>query len=402
MKILFISKYYPARFQNILLYFSLKNTDQVHFFSEYRHKKLSHKNIIYTNIRFPKVYYKGNKAEQNSIRLLRRGLIFSNALLRLKNTGFTPDFIFLDSNHATSFSLHRVFPNVPTICFCDWFIPEDELNEELSITREEEDPFLLSHGVNNMFQMETIRHATKLITFSQYQKKSYPEFLQKKMTIINEGINTDFFSPAKKDIIPDYLKGYEENDLILFAPRVFKKTPEQLNALKALKTVFNENPSARVLMLTKDKTSQEDFNEIFSEFEKILSHYKDRIILHTNATIEEYRAALIYSKIHLFFFDQLFVNSSFYEALACSSLVIAQDHPALEEFIIHGTNGYLSNYKSDVELSKLMLEILSDNEKQNLVRVQARKYSSTRFSFKTEVNKLLKIISTLEQKEIEE
>ncbi len=409
MKLLFIAKYCPAHFQNILLYFSLnqeKESHQIHFFSEYRHQELSLKNINYTNIRFPKVYYKGNKAEQTSIRLLRRGLIFTNALNRLKNSGFVPDFIFCDSSHATSFGVHSLFPDVPTITYCDWFLQQPEFDEKILKNPEATDEsYHYSLRVNNMFQIEAMRQSSKLVTFSNFQRNSFPEFLRKKISVIHEGVNTDFFRPslATENSVQekqqyDFLKGYEHNDIILFAPRIFKKSPELQVIVKALKELFYKKPNAKLLLLTRSKLVQEDFMQVFAEFEEGLGEYKNNIIIHRNASVEEYKGALMYSTVQLFMFDQLFISPSLYEAFACGNIVIAQKNPALEEFIAHGKNAYISQYADSKELTTLLQHILENKEEQTMVKSLARKTAVTHFSLKTEVKKVLKLIESIKEK----
>ncbi len=407
MNLLFVAKYCPGRFQNLLLYFSFnreKDNHQIHFFSEYRHQELSLKAINYTNIRFPKLYYKGNKAEQTSIRLLRRGLIFTNALHRLKKSGFIPDVIFCDSNHATSFGVGNIFPNVPTITYCDWFLQEPELTDKvLEKSNLEDDSYHHSLRISNMFQIEAMRLSTKLVTFSNYQKGSFPEFLHKKMHIIREGVNTDFFTPFtahenKKNLSKqqyDFLKGYEYNDIILFAPKNFKKSPELKVIIKALKKLFFKKPNTKILLLTRNKTIQDDFIPVFQEFEKGLEEYKDNIIVHRNASVDEYKGALIHTNIQLYLFDQFFINSSIYEALSCTNVVIAQANPALKECIIPEKNGYFSDYKDPDELALLMQTILDNKEKQMQVKAFARKMALSQFSLRNEIKKVLRLIDSL-------
>ncbi len=398
VKILFVAKYCPAHFQNLLLYLSLNNQHQIQFFSEYRHNELTLKNISYTNLRFPKVQYKGSKAEQASVRFLRRALVFSNAFTRLKDSGFIPDVIFVDTNHACALNVTNVFENVPCIGFCDWYINDFSSDYEITPNEENDNSQVLALKLSNMFQLEVLNSCTKLLTFSQWQKKAFPDFLQKKISVIYEGVNTDFFTPIQeKKAKVEFLKGFEEEDIIIFSPRVFKNSDKTKVVINAMLSVLNKHEKVKFLLLSRGKSSSDEFSEVFAEVEKTLAPFSDRLIIHRNATLEEYKYALAYSKINLMLFDLLFVNTSLFEAMASANIIIAQKNKALEEFIHHEENGFFHDYEDADSLAELVLKLLDDKEKQRAIQVQARKYAVANLSIRNELKKTLKHLSSLQK-----
>ncbi len=393
MKILFISKYCPSHFQNILLYFSVNPQNQIHFFSEYRHQELALKNVTYTNIRFPRVQYKGSKPEQTSIRLLRRSLAFSNALDRLKNTGFIPDIIITDTNHACSLNLPEIFPNIPTIGFCEWFFQSELSPQSDKKEGDEYSPEFLPFKINNMFQLETLRACTKLFTFSQCQKKSFPEFIQKKISVVPQGINTDFFAPKlEKNKIPSFLNGYEDSEIILLSYRNTKDEQTLSLTLDSLKLIFEKRKYTKLLLLSRTNTNPEEIQKIVGLAQQRLQEFSDRIIVHTNATIEEYKFALLRARVLLYPFSMLFANTSLFEAFSCATTVIAQQSSALEEFIVDGENAYFHAYDRPDSLAQLIEQVLIDPGLSKKLRTQARKQAVTSLSIKTELRKIVKTI----------
>ncbi len=396
MKILFISKFLPSHFQNILLYHTLSGNNEVHYISEYKHNDFNLKGVNYTNIRFPRMHFKGNKLQQTALRYVRRSQNFAKAMQRLKENGFTPDIIYTETSSAASLNIRDVFPDTPCIGLCDWYI--SNINELNTLDHDENSDLDLSIylKINNLFYNEMLNNCTKLITFSHTQKASFPKTLQKKLSVIYHGINTNFLKPTNDKFSTPLLQKIKDKDIILYVTQVPILLPQYKNAVIAAKEVLAKNPNAAFALLSYDKKRGEENSDAFSFTKNLFEEFKDRTVFASGITRDEYRDALASSCMQLAINPTVSLNIGLFEALSTGSTLLAREDVAyFTEFVIPKQTGYLADFSQVSEIIKQMDYIIENKEERDTIRQKIRKISMTHFSIDAEIKKLLKLEASL-------
>ncbi len=396
MKILFISKFLPSHFQNILMYHALSGKNEIQFVSEFKHQDFSLKNVNYTNIRFPRVHFKGSKLQQTALRFVRRSHNFARALFRLKENGFIPDIIYTETSSAASLNLRDVYPDVPCIGICEWYLTD---SAEIKFTDNEENTPLdlaVYLRVNNMFFNEMLNACDKLITFSNTQKQSFPKAFQKKLSVVYHGINTSFIKPEEKTFTSELLKKFKGTELILYATQSATLSKQYKNAVIAAKEILAKNPKASFALLSYDKKQSDENTEAHKFTKNLLEEFEDRIVLVNGVSRDEYKDALNSAAVQLIINPNSSLTTALYEAFAAGAIMLARnDIPYFSEFVIPNQTGYLADFTQSSELVKSIEHILANKENNKAIREKVRKISLTHFSIESEVKKLLKVEASL-------
>ncbi len=396
MKILFISKFLPSHFQNILMYHTLSGENEIQFVSEFKHNDFNIKGVNYTNIRFPRVHFKGSKLQQSALRFVRRSHNFARALQRIKDSGFIPDIIYTETSSAASLNLREVYPDTPCIGFCDWYLSDPT---ELKFNDEEENTLLdlsVYLKINNMFFNEMLNLCTKLVTFSNTQKNSFPKNYQKKLSVAYHGINTSFIKPDKNKFTTPLIENFKDKEFILYATQCVSLSPQFKNAMIAVKEVMAKNPNTAFALLSYDKKSSEENIDAFSFTQSLLDEFKGRTVYSTYITREEYKDALNSAAVQLVINPNASLSVGLFEALSAGAILLSRDDiPYFSEFIIDKQTGYLADFSKTNEITQAIEKILINKEENKSISEKARKVAINHFSLEAEVKKLLKIEASL-------
>ncbi len=407
MKLLFIAKHFPAQFKNLVDYFLENKEHEIQFFSEYRHQQYSSNGLKHTIVKFPRIHYKGEKSEKTALSLLRRANAFKSSLSHLKSQGFVPDVIFLETGNACAYHIFDVFPKALTIGYCEYFFNEDKAFADSYHALSDDSEDFAPLRVHNTFQLESMHNCLALFTHSKWQKELFPSAIQKKITVIPNGVNTHYFEPldmsnpyaVKTRLEARKFFNFEDHHEIITyaAPRISSNEVIE-NMFTSVKNILDSRPNARLLLIAKpeDTINKEDnADECTQNFIRdAFSEYSDKVLILDNASMQVYKAALVISDLHLYTFIPSLFTETLPELLSTSCLVLAQAKPAVEEFIEDKNTGYLHSFLDPKSLAEKIDQLLNDKENNLSIRKKAREKALENYSTTTSIAMLRMMLNS--------
>ena len=225
------------------------------------------------------------------------------------------------------------------------------------------------------FTLNLLKKADKTVTLTKSMSKS----LAIKNIIIGHGVNVDLFIPKSQST----LSSISQKNIILCAGRV-RASKGQETLLEAAKVLKENKNWALVLVGKVEKPSFLQKLQTIAE-----KYFIENQVYFVNETLDissYYQAAKV---VVVPSFSEGFSLVAA-EAMSCECSVIATQKVGVHSLLIkHGKNGYLFEAGNVVQLEKLILGVIKD---ENLfLGKEARKEITKNWSSKTEANKLIEL-----------
>lgn len=222
--------------------------------------------------------------------------------------------------------------------------------------------------LNKFYEKKALEKADALISVSQYTAHLTNTIfgLNKKFTIIPNGIDTDFFqtnllaTPSKVGQIL-YFGSLIRKKGLLELPLIFNK-------------VIEKNPEAKLILIGKDVSDKMTNNpstwqmmqELFTEKAKTRVEYLGSI------PFSEIKSRIENATVCVFpSFAEAF-PVSWLEAMAMQKPIVASNIGWAQEMIVDGQSGFLVHPKNHQEFADRINDLLTNNELRNKISLQAR------------------------------
>ncbi|MDQ5929393.1 MAG: alpha-maltose-phosphate synthase [Bacteroidota bacterium] len=222
--------------------------------------------------------------------------------------------------------------------------------------------------LNKFHEKRALQKADALLSVSQFTANLTNAVfgLNKKFTIIPNGIDTDFFAPSLSD-------SSSKNGVILYFGSLIRK-----KGLLELPLIFNQliekNPEAQLVLIGKDVpdiltgglSTWQLMQELFSEKAKSRVEYLGSIpFLEIKSKIEKASVCVFPSFAEAF-------PVSWLEAMAMAKPIVASNIGWANEMIVDGQSGFLVHPKNHQEFADKINHLLTNNELRNQISNQAR------------------------------
>ncbi|MEJ7626500.1 MAG: glycosyltransferase family 4 protein [Ferruginibacter sp.] len=205
------------------------------------------------------------------------------------------------------------------------------------------------------------------------QMKGYLKllYIPAKVSVINNGINTELFKPSPSHINSDIIIGM-----------LARLTPpkEHITLLEAFRTLIDRDPNYKnfKLEIAGDGTSRASIESKITEL-----GLSDSVTL--TGMITENRSHIFLNRLTLYVHASLgeTMSTSIMQAMACGKAIIGTDVQGINNMIIPGETGMLVQAKNKKDLADMMEKLLTDHELRNKLGKNALQYAQEHFSNNT-------------------
>ena len=335
-------------------------------------------------------YYKPERGSSQSIHPLAsdfetkliRAEACASAALQLKNQGFSAQIIYAHTGWGESLFLKDIWPKAKLLGYFELFYQAEGadcgFDPEFS-----EDPYTKSlriraKNANNLLSLEGADHG---VSPTNWQYSTFPKLYQSKLSIINDGINTEYIRPdpsAQIHLMRDNLTLNPDDEIITFANRNLEPLRGYHRFIRALPEILSRRPNAHVLIIGGDEVSygippksgqsyrELFFNEIKNRVDISRIHFLGKI------SYSSFVNVLQISTVHVYLTYPFVLSWSMMEAMSAAALVIGSSTEPVKEVIQHGENGFLVDFFSTSELVEAVCEGLAHRKLMVKIRQQAR------------------------------
>lgn len=341
-----------------------------------------------------------SKEDEKEIKPLANppALPVANVLAGLKRQEFQPDIIIGSSGSAMTFHVKDVFPDIPFLCFFEWYHNPSLLSEENE--KKSDLKLRMNMRSKNMPVLADLVSCSAGICPTRWQKKQFPREFHKKLAVVHSGIDTQLFKPEEN-------KAFKTEGLDLSGvDRIVTYTASLLapykgfdQFLEAIPMVLKAKPDTHFVLMASDRVSFGDREGNKKSYKEMILEKKDlnsgQVHFVENLTLEEYQTLLQVSKAHVYLDSPLVVSKALLEAMSCQCLVIAPDIPSVKEVIADGGNGFLADFSRPEKICEKIIGCIDYPSMMEKVKQKARQGIVENFSLERSLPKQMKIINTL-------
>jgi glycosyltransferase involved in cell wall biosynthesis len=296
------------------------------------------------------------------------GQAAAREMIKLKQSGFTPDAILAHPGWGETLFAKDVFPDARLVHYCEWYYNAE--GQDLGFDPE----FPLTFDDRARIRMWNAQHALDLIQCdagvspTQWQRSRYPEILQSKIVVQHEGIDTDNLGPDPNATVttPSGVVLRAGDPVITYVARNLEPYRGFHVFMRALEKIQKANPHCHVLIVGGDDVSYGKRPDGAAKWrEKMLAEVKlDLARTHFMGKVprERYLNVLQVSAAHVYLTYPFVLSWSLLEAMACAAPLIASDTAPVREVIRDGVNGRLVEFGDAERIAQAVLACLANRD----------------------------------------
>lgn len=330
-----------------------------------------------------------------SLRELEMGLSRAEAVARaaqtLKNLGYTPDIIIGHHGWGELLNLVDVYPSTPILGYFEFFYHTDKNDVDFDPEfppRADLAPVVRVKNAINLLALNLNQYGQ---TPTLFQKGTYPDWAQQRISLLREGVNLDLCAPEPALFGRDVAIGPHlirpEDKLITFVARNLEPYRGIHSFLRSLPRILAERPDARVVLIGGDGTSYGappppdagSWRDIFLR-EVAGSIDMNRVHFLGKVDYDTFRLTLRRSDAHVYLTYPFVASWSLREAMATGCAIVGSQTEPVEEFIVDRQTGLLAPFLEPSHIAESILEILEDKDLAAGLRHGARRFAEAELS----------------------
>lgn len=398
MKILFIHRSFPAQFKYLAAALAINPKNIVVFITEDEKNEIKGVNKVLYEVKDDGTS-NCHPYLKNYTAAVSQGINVAAKAMALKEKGFIPDVIYGFSGWGCSMFIKEVFPDVPFICYCEWYLnPEGGkigfAGEKLSIDER------VQLRCDNTHVLSTLSLCDAGVAPTQWQKKQFPKEFQEKIKVIHDGIDIATYKPNKeaKFIVQDKnLELTTEDEVITYGTRGFEPCRGFPELMETVSKLLKKRPKAHFLIAGENTVyyspeKKTDYKALMLEKFDI-----DLERVHFVGTLpqSEYLKFLQVSSAHIYLTYPFVLSWSVLEAMSTGCCLVASDTAPVLEAIQDNYNGLLTDFFDTDKLVEKVEYALDNMEKMQEIRNNARKTIVENFDLLNVVAKHFKLLEEL-------
>lgn len=379
MRFIFIHPNFPAQFRHLVEFLGKNPKNKVIFITGSPRPEWKipgvHK-IIFNEEPLPENLYAGPLA--NFVQVRSKGEAVAKILQKLKKKNFVPDLICGHSGWGSTLYVKDVFPETPFLGYFEWYYHERNINltsEKKRVAGIDARIRARNRSLPILNDLVACDHG---FCPTKWQKGHFPGEFHKKLSVIHDGINTNFFSPA-----PDLklkLPGLDLSsvkELVTYTSRGFEPYRGFPQFIESIPLILEKRPKAHIVIVGEDRVcygSQlpkgQSYKTLMREKVKL---DPGQVHFVNSLPYGQYLQVLQASSVHVYLTVPFVLSWSLLEAMACECLVVASDTPPVREVIQNGVNGVLTNFFSPEKIAEKVVACLEYPSFMQTVKKNARK-----------------------------
>ena len=324
-----------------------------------------------------------------------RGEYCFRAAYKLLQKGYKPSLIISHPGWGESLFLKEVWPDAKIAIYCEFFYrstgADINFDPEFPITDPCDPCRVIMKNVNNNLNLQIADFG---ISPTKWQKSTFPDYFQKKISVIHDGINTSLLKPnhSIQITLDSGLKLSKSNEIITFVNRNLEPYRGFHTFMRSLPKLLKERPNLYVLIIGGNSTSYgkppengKTWKDIFTNEVKVNmtdDQYK-RIIFLGTLSYDKYISILQISTIHIYLTYPFVLSWSLLESMSIGCPVIVSNTQPLHEIIKDYENGVYVDFFDFNDLSKQILNILNNPNLRSKLSENARKFIIQTYDLKT-------------------
>lgn len=402
MRILFAHSSFPAQFAHLAAHLAADPAHEVVFLTS-----TAARPIAGVKPRIIRATRKAAPSTHHYLQPLENAVLLGQAAFRecqkLMSEGFRPDVIYAHAGFGPGLFLKDAFPDVPLVGYFEWFYRSDRSDAD----------FLAPRGlsVDNRLRIR-MRNAGILTELLQcdcgvcpttFQRHQFPREFQRKLVTLHDGVDTDFFKPGDggqaRQRLP--ITGLPEDAVIItYTARGLEPYRGFPQFMQALVLIQQRHPRVHAIIAGCDRvfysppppagtTYKELMLKRLPQLDRQRLHFVDFL------SLNDYRAVLQASAVHVYLTVPFVLSWSLIEAMATGCAIIGSDTPPVREVIKDTANGLLVDFRSPEAIANGVTRVLGDRDLAHRLGEAARRHVREHFRLRDLLPQQLNLLRTI-------
>ncbi|GLQ04919.1 glycosyltransferase family 4 protein [Sneathiella chinensis] len=376
MRVLFLHNNFPAQYRHVARKLGEEKENQVIFASHRAAEKIPGVvNVLY------KPHREGSEKTHHYLRSTESAVINGQSLFKLcidlKKKGFSPDIICAHSGWGPALYVKEVFPHARLLCYFEWYYhafgSDADFLQDSNIGYDDAGRI----RTKNMPLLMDLAHCDWGQVPTQFQAAQIPKVFHSKLSVLHDGVDTDFFKPD-----PDAPKKFGALDLshadeiLTYATRGMEPYRGFPEFMRAAALLLKERPNLHVVVVGQDRVAygkkRPDGKGWGEAMVEELKPDRDRLHFTGLLPYADYVKVLQASTVQAYLTVPFVLSWSLIESLSSGALVVASDTAPVREVIRDGENGFLSDFFDHEALARRIAFVLDNHKDLQSVREAAR------------------------------
>lgn len=376
MRILFMHNNFPGQYKRIFNYLQ-----------QFKGYKLGAVTLETNKQKFniPKVTFKPHRKPSDSIHHSLRsteeavinGQSVYKALMPMKQRGESPDIILSHSGWGNSLFIKDVFPDAKLLSYYEWYYichggdgeffrdepygPNDEIRIRMKNT-----PILQDLAAQDWGQSPT-----------KFQHSRFPKIFQDRISVLHDGVDTEFFSPGDAKVkLPSGKTLTADDEVITYVARGMEEYRGFPQFMRVVERLQKERPNLQVLILGNDRVAygsqKEDGKGLKNWAMTELDLDMDRTHFLGLKPLGYLRDMMRITTAHIYLTAPFVLSWSMMETMSAGALIVGSATEPVEEMIQQGENGLLVPFFDEDKLFEQVMSVLKNPSEFEPLRQAAR------------------------------
>lgn len=380
MKYLFIHQNFPGQYLHIVRHLAKNADNEIVFISQPSDSKIEGVRSVFYKLVEPTPGLMGSLGELDVA--VKRGEEVYKTAKTLKALGFEPDIIIGHQGWGEMLNLEDVYPDVPVLTYCEFYYHTNGLDVDFDPEFPADEMLPARVRIKNTINLVSATNPGWGQTPTLFQHSTYPEWAQKKITILREGVDLKKCAPNpsiyKEDLeVKDFVIKPQDK-LVTYVARGLEPYRGFHILMRALPKLLKERPDVKVILVGRDQVSygavlegglswrEYMLREVSSQLDM------SRVCFTGQIPYNIFNQILERSDAHIYLTYPFVLSWSLREAMATGCAIIASDTQPIQEFIADRVTGILTPFLDHNALTDRILEVLEDKKLNKSIRKAAR------------------------------
>lgn len=390
MNFLFVHQNFPGQYRHLARHLADQPGNTVYFITQANDNEMHGITKIVYRAGFP-ASINCHPFTIDMDRAIRTGLAVAAACRRLLDHGIRPDFAIGHNGWGETLFVKDVFPETPLLSYFEFYYRAQGADIDF-------DPEFVSIFADPA-RLRT-RNAVNLMGFyaadwghtaTRWQRSLYPRRMQRHITSIHEGVDTDAVKPdaeAWLNLPGRNVYLTRQDEVITYVARNLEPYRGFHVFMRALPEILHRRPRAHVLIVGGDGVSYGSISPHAATYrEWLLSEVRDRLDLDRvhflgQVPYEYYLRILQVSSVHVYLTYPFVLSWSFIEAMAAGCLVIGSATPPVLEVLSDGINGLAVDFFETRAIADRIDDVFDHHDRMQQIRAAARRTAIANFDLK--------------------